>query len=73
TREKGTGIGLAVVQKVTEQHNGKLYLEDAPEEFYGQRGACLRMTMVRKDVHPKTTREDDAGAASDVEPMKRIA
>ncbi|MGI9406753.1 MAG: ATP-binding protein, partial [Hyphomicrobiaceae bacterium] len=42
TREKGTGIGLAVVQKVTEQHNGKLYLEDAPEEFYGQRGACLR-------------------------------
>ncbi|MGI9407865.1 MAG: ATP-binding protein [Hyphomicrobiaceae bacterium] len=73
TREKGTGIGLAVVQKVTEQHNGKLYLEDAPEEFHGKRGACLRMTMIRKDAPSKTSDADAVKTATGPRPMKRIA
>ena len=28
---KGTGLGLAMVQKITEQHGGTLALEDAPD------------------------------------------
>lgn len=76
TREKGTGIGLAVVQKVTEQHNGTLYLEDAPEPFNGQLGACMRIVMERRELRadddPSET-NDNENKTTDTEPMKRIA
>jgi two-component system nitrogen regulation sensor histidine kinase NtrY len=31
TRTKGTGLGLAIVKKIMEDHQGDLYLEDAPD------------------------------------------
>jgi two-component system nitrogen regulation sensor histidine kinase NtrY len=31
TRVKGTGLGLAIVKKIVEDHEGELYMEDAPE------------------------------------------
>jgi two-component system, NtrC family, nitrogen regulation sensor histidine kinase NtrY len=39
---KGTGLGLAMVQKITEQHGGKLTLEDAPDS---EHGALVRITL----------------------------
>ena len=78
TREKGTGIGLAVVQKVTEQHHGTLYLEDAPEAFYGQVGACMRIVMERREMREPVAEGEGAAVGSDQqattdEPIKRIA
>ncbi len=45
TRAKGTGIGLAVVHRVTEQHGGTLLLEDAPVTPGRQAGAAVRMVL----------------------------
>ena len=46
TRAKGTGIGLAVVHKVAEQHGGILRLEDAPKGFDPhQRGAAIHLVL----------------------------
>ena len=45
TRAKGTGIGLAVVHRVTEQHNGTLLLEDAPPKAGRMHGAAVRMVL----------------------------
>jgi len=42
-REKGTGLGLAIVRKIVEEHNGQMELLDAPPDFYGGRGAMVRM------------------------------
>ena len=46
---KGTGLGLAMVQKITEQHGGTLVLEDAPvEPGEASSGAIVRITLPLK-------------------------
>ncbi|GHC62929.1 sensor histidine kinase NtrY-like [Limoniibacter endophyticus] len=53
TREKGTGLGLAIVKKIIEDHGGVLELHDAPADFYGGRGAMIRMIFPAAE-NPRT-------------------
>ncbi len=48
---KGTGLGLAMVQKITEQHGGTLALEDAPPAPGRTRGALIRITLPLEYAH----------------------
>jgi two-component system nitrogen regulation sensor histidine kinase NtrY len=65
TREKGTGLGLAIVKKIVEDHSGHLELHDAPADFYGGRGAMIRMifpatqtgTQVDKNTDPNSEKQ----------------
>lgn len=68
TRAKGTGIGLAVVLKVTEQHGGQLKLEDAPARDGESRGATVKMVLpyvsvMRANERRASSGDDDATAA----------
>ncbi len=47
---KGTGLGLAMVQKITEQHGGTLSLEDAPAAPGRTSGALIRITLPLEDA-----------------------
>lgn len=58
TREKGTGLGLAIVRKIIEDHGGRLELYDAPEEFFGGRGAMISVFLPSGDG---PDRGEDAG------------
>jgi two-component system, NtrC family, nitrogen regulation sensor histidine kinase NtrY len=51
---KGTGLGLAMVQKITEQHGGTLSLEDAPQAPGREHGALVRITLPLVNVHGPT-------------------
>jgi two-component system nitrogen regulation sensor histidine kinase NtrY len=62
TREKGTGLGLAIVKKIVEDHAGHLELHDAPEDFYGGRGAMIRMTFPTTQTVTTVEAETDKSA-----------
>ncbi len=51
---KGTGLGLAMVQKITEQHGGTLSLEDAPPAPGREHGALVRISLPLVNVHGPT-------------------
>ncbi len=54
---KGTGLGLAMVLKITEQHSGSLTLEDAPNDDDDTKpttGALVRITLPL-DARPEDT------------------
>jgi nitrogen fixation/metabolism regulation signal transduction histidine kinase len=50
TKPRGTGLGLAVVKKIIDEHHGTIAIENRP-----QRGACVSVLL------PVT---DEQGAAS---------
>lgn len=61
---KGTGLGLAMVQKITEQHGGTLTLDDAEKEPGRGRGAVVRMTLpYTPPGHRTASRDDDLSGA----------
>lgn len=62
TRDKGTGLGLAIVKKIVEDHAGNLELHDAPDDFYGGRGAMIRMTFPTTHTSSEVSENTDNSA-----------
>ncbi len=56
---KGTGLGLAMVQKITEQHGGTVVLEDMHDDDPLRHGARVRLTL------PASARNEDKAKRED--------
>ena len=55
-------MGLAIVQRITEQHGGSLQLADAPRRNGKIQGASVRMDLpIREIDEVLTTTETNAG------------
>jgi two-component system nitrogen regulation sensor histidine kinase NtrY len=53
---KGTGLGLAMVHKIMEQHGGSLTLDDAPPAPGRSHGALIRLRLPAKTNSEASTR-----------------
>ncbi len=74
TREKGAGLGLAIVSKIVEEHSATFELMDAEPFAEGARpGACAKLVLPlasSRDVEGRADGRDDAGA--DVGPASEL-
>src|ERR1700694_3442625 len=73
TREKGTGLRLAIVGRVLEDHGGRIELNDAADIRPGQRGAWMRLRFAisghaRKVEAKEPAPENNPPVAETIEP-----
>ena len=60
TRLKGTGLGLPIVRKIMEEHDGGIELLDPPEHVEGGQGAMIRLLFnIGPQVQKKSNKSDD--------------